>query len=157
MRVYFRFILVIVKQFKYNTLYLKLLLKYSSTRVSLKEVLIYSVHPPVFLLLCIPNKLLLRECVTSFIDDLWQKCLSKMLSSFSVRSRHSFSPEGVCFRLRRNPSLLDDPVSVHASGLPANTPVTLGVKLFNEKEKLVFTLNNKIVDFMRISVETFLC
>ena len=57
-----------------------------------------------------------------------------------VRWRHSHSGDdcdGTWFRIRRNPSLLDDPVSMHASGLPANTPVTLAVKLFNEKEKLV--------------------
>jgi hypothetical protein len=39
--------------------------------------------------------------------------------------------------------LLDDPVSIHAGGLPANAPVTLGIKLFNEKEKLVSSWSSK--------------
>ena len=64
-----------------------------------------------------------------------------MVVLFSVRGRHSLSgtgpSEGVHFSLRRNPSLLDDPVRVHSGGLQANSPVTLAIKLFNEKEKLV--------------------
>ena len=42
---------------------------------------------------------------------------------------------------------------MHASGFPANTPVTLAVKLFNEKEKLVRFLKNKTNYYSNLSDE----
>lgn len=47
--------------------------------------------------------------------------------------------EGLRWRISKHDSLMDEPVIIRVAGLPGSAPVTLGLRLYNEEEKLNFS------------------